>query len=267
PELVLPTVINTIPIGMKGFLIAGLMAAGMSTFDSTVNAGAAYWVKDIYQLYINKKANRKQLMMQSYLASILIVVIGLGLMLVFKNINEVWGWITMSIGSGMLIPMLLRWYWSRMNGYGFAIGTVSGMVAAIIFKAVAPAGVTEYTMFMVASSASLIGTILGTLLNSPTDEKVLAKFYKITRPFGSWGRFKKQLTAQQQVGIDAENRRDILSTIMAVPWQIAFFLFMLSLVFKTWGNVVILGLIMAVLTVGLYFNWFRHLSTEVKIEE
>ncbi|MBC8399931.1 MAG: sodium:solute symporter, partial [Candidatus Marinimicrobia bacterium] len=131
PELVLPTVIETIPVGVKGFLIAGLMAAGMSTFDSTVNAGAAYWVKDIYQLYINKNASRKQLMGQSYLASILIVVIGLSLMLVFKNINEVWGWITMSIGSGMLIPMLLRWYWWRMNGYGFAIGTVSGMVAAI----------------------------------------------------------------------------------------------------------------------------------------
>src|SRR5210317_1607293 len=49
PELVLPAVVETLPIGIKGFLVAGLMAAGMSTFDSTVNAGAAYWVKDIYQ--------------------------------------------------------------------------------------------------------------------------------------------------------------------------------------------------------------------------
>ncbi|MCK5330342.1 MAG: sodium:solute symporter, partial [Candidatus Marinimicrobia bacterium] len=207
PELVLPTVIETIPVGVKGFLIAGLMAAGMSTFDSTVNAGAAYWVKDIYQLYINKNASRKQLMGQSYLASVLIVVIGLGLMLVFKNINEVWGWITMSIGSGMLIPMLLRWYWWRMNGYGFAIGTVSGMVAAIIFKTIAPAGVTEYTMFMVSSSMSLIGTILGTLFTSPTDEKTLLNFYKITRPFGAWKRFKAQLSIDQQTGIDSENKR------------------------------------------------------------
>ena len=266
PELVLPTVIETIPTGIKGFLIAGLMAAGMSTFDSTVNAGAAYWVKDIYQLYIKKDATRKQLMAQSYLASILIVVVGLGLMLVFKNINEVWGWITMSIGSGMLIPMLLRWYWWRMNGYGFAIGTVSGMVAAIIFKTIAPAGVTEYTMFMVSSSMSLIGTILGTLLTSPTDDKVLLDFYKITRPFGSWGRFKNQMSPEQQSGIESENKRDIISTIMAVPWQVVFFLFMLSLIFKTWLNVSILGILLVVLTTGLYYTWYRHLSTEVKID-
>jgi len=44
PEMVLPAVVATLPIGIKGFLIAGLMAAAMSTFDSTVNAGAAYWV-------------------------------------------------------------------------------------------------------------------------------------------------------------------------------------------------------------------------------
>ncbi len=267
PELVLPTVIETIPVGIKGFLIAGLMAAGMSTFDSTVNAGAAYWVKDIYQLYINKKASRRQLMAQSYLASILIVVVGLGLMLVFKNINEVWGWITMSIGSGMLIPMLLRWYWWRMNGYGFAIGTGSGMIVAIIFKALAPEGVTEYTMFMVASSASLLGTILGTLLTSPTDEKTLLNFYQITRPFGAWKRFKDQLSPDQRKGVDAENRRDIISVIMAVPWQIIFFLFMLSIVFKTWLNVSVLGIMLIALSVGLYYTWFRHLSTKVKMEE
>lgn len=266
PELVLPAVIETIPAGVKGFLIAGLMAAGMSTFDSTVNAGAAYWVKDIYQLYVNKNASRKQLMMQSYLASILIVLVGLGLMLVFKNINDIWGWITMSIGSGMLIPMLLRWYWWRMNGYGFSIGIISGMVMAIIFKATAPVGVTEYTMFMVASSASLIGTILGTLLTSPTEEGVLFNFYKVTRPFGAWHRFRDQMSPDQQAGINAENRRDIISTILAVPWQVVFFLFMMSLVFKTWGNVTVLGLILAVLSVGLYYNWYRHLSTEVSVK-
>ncbi|MEO2159525.1 MAG: hypothetical protein ABGX14_00255 [bacterium] len=76
PELVLPAVIETLPIGIKGFLIAGLMAAGMSTFDSTVNAGAAYWVKDIYQLYINPQASEKKLMAHSYMASVFIVIAG-----------------------------------------------------------------------------------------------------------------------------------------------------------------------------------------------
>ncbi len=266
PELVLPAVVETLPIGVKGFLVAGLMAAGMSTFDSTVNAGAAYWVKDIYQLYINPKASQKKLMMHSYMASIIIVLFGLGLMLLFKNINSVWGWITMSIGSGMLIPMLLRWYWSRMNGWGFAIGMITGMTAAIIFKALAPEGTTEYAMFAVASSSSLFGTIFGTLLTTPTDEKTLTKFYNKTRPFGTWNRFKNKLTKDDIIAIDSENKRDIFSTFIAVPWQVVFFLFMMSIMFKNWTNVTVLGILLVILTTILYFSWYKHLSTEVKVK-
>ena len=266
PELVLPAVVETLPIGVKGFLVAGLMAAGMSTFDSTVNAGAAYWVKDIYQLYINPKASHKQLMRHSYLASIMIVIFGLGLMLVFKNINSVWGWITMSIGSGMLIPMLLRWYWSRMNGWGFAVGIFSGMIAAIIFRILAPEGTTEYAMFAVATISSLLGTIIATLLTPPTDEKTLTKFYNLTRPFGSWKRFKNKLTKENIVAIDSENKRDIFSTAIAVPWQLIFFLFMMSIMFKNWTSVTVLGILLAITSTILYFSWYKHLSTEVKVK-
>ena len=262
PELVLPAVIETLPIGIKGFLIAGLMAAGMSTFDSTVNAGAAYWVKDIYQLYINPQASEKKLMAHSYMASVFIVIAGLGLMLVFKNINDIWGWITMSIGSGLLLPMLLRWYWSRMNGWGFAIGTLSGMISAIAFKAIAPAGVTEYTMFALSTTVSLIGTIIGTMFTKPTDESTLQSFYNKTRPFGSWGRFKSQLNPEEIQAVDKENRRDIFSTVLAVPWQVSFFLLMMSFMFKAWTNVLVLGIVFLVLSISLYFTWYKHLSTD-----
>ena len=262
PELVLPAVVETLPVGVKGFLIAGLMAAGMSTFDSTVNAGAAYWVKDIYQLYINPMASEKKLMLHSYLATVLIVAAGLGLMLLFDNINDIWGWITMSIGSGLLIPMLLRWYWSRMNGWGFAIGTMSGMVAAIVFKSLAIEGVTEYNMFAVSTSISFLGTILGTLFTKPTEEATLQYFYNKTRPFGTWSRFKSNLSPEESIAVEKENRRDIFSTILAVPWQVAFFLLMMSIMFKTWGNVLVLGGIFIGLTIALYFTWFKHLSTD-----
>src|SRR6056297_2467192 len=57
PEEVLPSVLaNMIPVGITGIIIAGLIAAAMSTFDSVVNSGAAYWVKDIYQRFINPDA-------------------------------------------------------------------------------------------------------------------------------------------------------------------------------------------------------------------
>jgi len=266
PEMVLPVVVGILPIGIKGFLIAGLMAAAMSTFDSTVNAGAAYWVKDIYQQHINKNANHKQLMRQSYWSSIIIVVIGLILTLFIRNINEIWGWITMSIGAGLIIPQLIRWYWWRLNGYGYAIGMTAGAISAIIWKLTVPATVEEYYAFMFAAGISLIATIIGTKFTKPTDDKVLQNFYNVTRPFGFWKKFKNKLPEKSRNAIDKENRRDIIATFMAVPWQIILFLFMMNLVFKVWNQLLVLGILLVALSIGLYFKWFRYLSTEVKIE-
>jgi SSS family solute:Na+ symporter len=60
-EQVLPYVINEfVPVGVLGLLLAGLLAAFMSTFDSTVNCGAAYVVNDIYKKYINPAGSDKQ---------------------------------------------------------------------------------------------------------------------------------------------------------------------------------------------------------------
>ena len=195
PELVLPTVIkHYIPTGVKGLLIAGLMAAAMSTFDSTVNAGAAYWVKDLYQTYLRPNASEKDLMLQGRIASLVIVAIALLFSLTIKNINEIWGWITMGIGAGMFIPQVIRWYWWRFNGYGFAVGTLFGMIAAILTKAFG-GPLPEYTSFLIASGSSLLGCIIGTYYTKPTDDEVLFNFYKITRPFGFWNKVRNQLSS------------------------------------------------------------------------
>ena len=266
PELVLPTVIkNYIPAGVKGFLIAGLMAAAMSTFDSTVNAGAAYWVKDLYQAYLRPRASEKDLMIQARLASVGIVLLALLFSLTISNINEIWGWITMGIGAGMFIPQVIRWYWWRFNGYGFAIGTAVGMTAAVLTKTFA-GPIPEYTSFLIASGSSLAGCILGTLLTPATENTVLENFYRVTRPFGFWGHIRNSLPKAIQSKVNQENRRDIIATFFAVPWQVVLFLTGMMIVMKQWTNVLNLGFLLILLSAGLYWFWFRHLSKEVKID-
>ena len=266
PELVLPTVIkNYIPAGVKGFLIAGLMAAAMSTFDSTVNAGAAYWVKDLYQAYLRPRASEKDLMFQARLASVGIVLLALLFSLTISNINEIWGWITMGIGAGMFIPQVIRWYWWRFNGYGFAIGTAVGMTAAVLTKAFA-GPIPEYTSFLIASGSSLAGCILGTLLTPATENNVLENFYRVTRPFGFWSHIRGSLPKAVRLKVNQENRRDIIATFFAVPWQVVLFLTGMMIVMKQWTNVLNLGFLLILLSAGLYWFWFRHLSKEVKID-
>jgi len=267
PELVLPTVINQfLPVGIKGLLIAGFIAAAMSTFDSTVNAGAAYWVKDIYQAFFNPQATGKQLMWHSRISSFVIIILGLLFSFTITNINEIWGWITMGIGAGIFIPLVLRWYWWRFNGYGFAFGTLFGIIAAILSKAFFDY-LPEYMLFIFSSSASLLACIVATFMSRSTDDAVLNNFYKITRPFGIWKHIKERLPNNIQGMIDSENRRDIMSIIVAVPWQLTLFLTGIVFVFKLWDKFFILASLLVVLSVILYNTWYRHLSDSTEIED
>jgi len=121
PEVVLPTVLMELfPAGVKGLLVAGLLAAAMSTYVAIVNSGAAYWVNDLYQRFLRPDADRKALILQSRIASIAIVLFGLMSTYMFSSLNDVWGFLTMGFGVGLIVPQFIRWYWWRFNGYGYA---------------------------------------------------------------------------------------------------------------------------------------------------
>ena len=108
--------------------------------------------------------------------------------------------------------------------------------------------------------------IVGTYLTPATPKAVLTDFYKRTRPFGFWGGIKKSIPSAALEQVNAENRRDKISTAIAVPFQLVLFLTTMSIVFRRWDNVAVLAVALVLLGFGLYYFWFRHLSTEVKIE-
>ncbi len=260
PELILPTVIAEYMLpGMKGIVIACFMAAAMSTFTAVINAGAAYWVKDIYQTFINPQASSRRLIWHSRIATVAIVVLGLAFSLDSININDIWGWITMAFSTGVFVPLLLRWYWWRYNGYGFALGTVAGMASAILIR-VLKIDLPEYMAFLVPSGISLAGCVFGSLLTSPTAPETLLNFVKVTRPFGWWGPVARLLPADEQAAIRAETRRDLVAIMFAVPWQMVLFLTGMIFVLRQWSVFVALLTALAGLTAGLYWFWFRHLA-------
>ncbi|MBK7885279.1 MAG: sodium:solute symporter [Chitinophagaceae bacterium] len=264
PELVLPQVISHyLPVGLKGLVVAALLGAAVATFDSYVNAQASIWVKDIYQLYCKPKASGQQLIKQARLATALLVVAGLSVSLTVSNIIDIWGWITIGLGGGIFIPNVLRWYWWRLNGYGFSIGIFSGLVAALVAKW-ALKDLPEYYVFFLSSGFSLAGCIAGAYLTSATPVKVLANFYTVTRPFGFWNIVKKDLTIENRKSIVKENNKDLLSLLLALPFQLSLFLLGMMVAFRRWDNVLVLSIILIGLFIGLYFIWYRRLEKEKK---
>jgi SSS family solute:Na+ symporter len=258
PELVLPTVIqHYAPIGVKGLLISCFMAAAMSTFTSIINSSSAYWVRDIYQIFINPKASDKKLVQQSRIASVVIVALGVGGSYFTTNIIDVWGYLCLAF-VGLFVPRLLRWYWWRFNGWGFTWGTAIGSLAAIALRWFPNLG--EVEKFSIATGTAVFGAIVAALLTKPTEKSVLENFYRVTRPFGFWGHVRSSLSHSELAQVSAENKRDLISIALAVPWQITLFLAGTLFVMKRWEQFGLVFAVFALLSVGLYFSWFRHLN-------
>ena len=260
PELALPAVIDHyVPVVMKGFLLAALIAAGMSTLDSFVNASAAYFVKDIYKAYLKPEAGSKHLIKVSYATTAVIMILGVILGWNIPNINAIWGWMVMGLFTGMLPPNILKWFWWRFNGMGYAFGMAAGVLAAVL-QPLAFGGAPEYIIFSFVILISTLGTVLGVFFGKPTEMQVLINFYKTTKPFGFWGPVRQACDSGLVAEVRKENRRDLLLLVPACVWQVTLFWAMTALVVKKWDAFLASFAVVAVLSVVLYKSWYRNLK-------
>ncbi len=265
PEHVLPVVLGQLlPAGIRGVVIAGLIAAAMSTFDSTLNAGASYIVKDVYQSYIRPDADGRQLMRMSRYATVGLCVAGIAFAAIVPNINLIWGLVTMGIGAGMFVPLFLRWYWPRFNGYGFAAGTASGIVAALLFNATL--GLPLYHSFPLVVGSALLAAVVVTVATPPVDEQVLVSFWMRINPWGLWGKVAKKAREQHHMTRERglrriiENLNDWVALCFAVPFQLCLLLGAMSFIFHDWRKFAFCVAAAAFCAVGLYFFWYRNLE-------
>ncbi len=259
PEKVLSQVLKMrIAKGMRGILVIALIAAALSTFGSWINLGTSQFVNDFYKVWIRPKAKTKELIFASWATVASIVALSYWFSTSLDSINDIWGWMMMGFGAGFLVPTLLRLYWWRFNGEGFAIGTLVGLIAAIVQRAVNP-GMVEWQQFILVMVIGFIGSVVAAYIFKPTDEAFLKEMYMKTRPFGVWGHFKKTLSEEEQKKVSREHRNDLLALPFAMTWQVCIFLVPMLFVIHNWKDLTgafILGLIAFA---GLYFIWFRNL--------
>ncbi|HQU71881.1 MAG TPA: Na+:solute symporter, partial [Calditrichia bacterium] len=196
-ELILPYAMsNFVPVGLLGVLMAGLLAAFMSTFAATVNAAPAYLVNDIYKRYIRPDADDKTYVRMSYLTSFAVVVVGIAFGFVVESIDSVTQWIVNALWGGYTAANFLKWYWWRFNGHGYFWGMVTGILASLIVPQVVDIHPTIY-QFPIILVISLIGCIVATLATPAEDMAVLKSFYRQVRPWGFWGPVHQAVLAEQ----------------------------------------------------------------------
>jgi solute:Na+ symporter, SSS family len=279
-ELVLPNVLGTyVAMGLRGFLVAGLLAAFMSNFAATVNAAPPYIVNDIYKKYINPNASSRTYVRLSYLSSFAVVVLGVSFGWFVGSINTVVQWIVSALWGGYMASNVLKWYWWRFNGHGYFWGMVSGIGGSLVLPLVLKleavkafvvargfepdAGVLPLYAFPLLLVISVIGCLLGTLLTKPEDDEVLKSFYKRVRPWGFWGPILAKVK-QEDPSFEPNNDfwRDMFNVAVGIIWQISLVALPIYIVIKKFDYAAMTFAVVAVTSIVLKFTWYDHLNKE-----
>jgi SSS family solute:Na+ symporter len=265
PETALPLIIGSmLPVGLVGFMLAALLSGFLATFSSTVNGGAAYLVKDIYQRYINPEADNKKLVWVSYISSALLIVVGLIISFFGTSINTAFLWIFGTLAAGILPPNVLRWYWWRLNGQGYAAGVFGGMILSLGQVALEQFGVISplplYIGFPVIAILSTTITIVTALITEPTEIETLKNFYRKVQPAGAWSPAKAAVLAETpDFKKQSEFPKDLFNTVIGMIGITALYVSMLYLILHQ--LTIAFGLLGTTLvcTVILYFTWYKTL--------
>ena len=159
-------IVNGLPKGITGLLIASIFAAGMSTVSTSVNSTATIILSDYYKRYFNKNADEKSSMKVLYISSAIFGAIGITVSLSLVGVESVldaW-WSLASIFSGGMLGLFLLAYLSKkVRNIDAAVGVIIG-VLVIVWMSLSPIYFTEGKLLAFKSEFhSNLTIVFGTL--------------------------------------------------------------------------------------------------------
>ena len=191
-DIAYPAMLTFLPVGWLGLMIAGLLAAYVSTIVTHLNWGTSYLVHDLYRRFIRSDATEKHYVFVGRLVTAGLMLVAA---LVTRYINTASTGFTLllSIGAGTGLLYLLRWYWWRVNASAEIAAMAASFVTAITFQVLKAGGmeISATTSLLGTVSVTTVVWIAAAFLGPRTDEKVLESFYALVRPAGpGWSRVR-----------------------------------------------------------------------------
>jgi len=190
-------VMDLLPPGLTGLVLAGFAAAYMSTISTQLNWGASYLTNDLYKRFIRPDASEKRLVLASRVSTALLMVASLVVTLFLTSIEGAWRFL-LAIGAGTGLVLILRWYWWRINAWSEISAMVASLVVSLVLwfgAGLDPDDPIQWAWIMLATVAASTAVWLGvTLRTAPEDDEVLERFYERVRPGGpGWERIARRL--------------------------------------------------------------------------
>ena len=126
-----------VPVGLKGVVIAALVAAIVSSLASMLNSTSTIFTMDVYKPYFNKQASEKSLVRTGRITAAAALVIAGVMAPLLGNIPQMFQYIqeyTGLVSPGVLAVFLMGLFWKKSTSKGAIIGVVASIPVALLLK-------------------------------------------------------------------------------------------------------------------------------------
>ncbi len=166
-------IIEEMPSGISGLIVAALFAAAMSTLSSTLSSLSSATTLDIYIPLVGKDKTEKQLLKTSRLITVVWGLVLIGIAIAFIGMEGTVVEIALGIASytygGLLGSFLLGLFFKRVNQRDAIVGFISALVVMTIVIQTVSIAWPLYTV--VGSLVSIVTGNLSSLMFKTVDNK------------------------------------------------------------------------------------------------
>ena len=243
--------LDYLPAGLLGLVIASFLAAFMSTVSTLINWGASYIVHDLYVRWWRPHATGREQVWVGRLSSVIIVALASSAAFFAQDVGTVFRFM-IAIGTGPGAVLILRWFWWRVNASAELAAMLAGMLIALLTYLPVFSGIDFGLRLALTAFGSAAIWIPAMLLTQPETEETLENFYRRTRPGGPGWRQQRAssgLAPLQDLGSDLRQCASAIILVFALMFGLGW------LVLGIWPK-----FLMAAVIAGVAYLVLRHLG-------
>ena len=212
--------VDVLPAGLRGLMIASFAAAFMSTQATQMNWGSSYLVNDLYRRFVRRDASEGHYVAAARAATLLTLVLSVLATLAMDQVSHAWEFLLM-LGAGTGLVYILRWYWWRVNAWSEVSAMASALTVSLAMRFTVDTQTPQgFAMTLIVTT--LITTVVWlvvTFATRPEPAATLRAFYVRVRPAGpGWAGFAVETGITAPAG---ELSRNAVAWVLAVAFVYA----------------------------------------------
>jgi Na+/proline symporter len=180
-DLAFSAMLNLLPAGLIGLLIAALLSAFMSTISTHLNWGSSYVVNDFYKRFLRPDAPQNELVNVGRISTVVLMIMAALLALALENALQAFN-ILLQIGAGTGLIFILRWFWWRVNAYSEITAMVVSFMLALYFELGMENPLPEHIKLLAGVGITTLAWVAVTFLTAPSSQETMLRFFKLIQP-------------------------------------------------------------------------------------